>query len=84
MLSARIINKHKIVILLLFWAADSCFILFGGELMEIRCALCGKKLEINKMDKNFEAVRAGKNPVIICDMCQRSARYEAKKQVEKI
>jgi predicted RNA-binding Zn-ribbon protein involved in translation (DUF1610 family) len=53
-------------------------------IMEIRCALCGKKLEINKMDKNFEAVRRGEKPVIVCEMCQRSAMYEAKKQVEKI
>ncbi|HIU09894.1 MAG TPA: hypothetical protein IAB00_01355 [Candidatus Avidehalobacter gallistercoris] len=52
--------------------------------MEIRCALCGKKMEINKMDKNFEAVREGKKPVIICPACQRSAVYEAKKQVERI
>ena len=52
--------------------------------MEIRCALCGRKLEINKMDKNFEAVRQGKKPVIICQMCQRSAMYEAKKQVEQV
>lgn len=56
----------------------------GGDLMEIRCALCGKKMEINKMDKNFEAVRKGENPVIICEMCQRAARYEAKKQVEQL
>ncbi len=36
------------------------------------------------MDKNFEAVRKGENPVIICEMCQRAARYEAKKQVEQL
>lgn len=57
---------------------------YGGEVMEIRCALCGKKMEINKMDKNFEAVRKGENPVIVCNMCQHATRYEAKKQVEKI
>lgn len=52
--------------------------------MEIRCALCGKKMEINKMDKNFEAVRKGENPVIVCNMCQNITRYEAKKQIEKV
>lgn len=52
--------------------------------MEIRCALCGKKMEINKMDKNFEAVRKGENPVIVCNMCQHATRYEAKKQIEKV
>ncbi len=52
--------------------------------MEIRCALCGKKLELNKMDKNFEAVRQGKKPVIVCQMCQRSVTYGAKKQVEQV
>lgn len=62
--------------------ADLCGI--GGELMEIRCALCGKKMEINKMDKNFDAIRRGEKPVIICNKCQFSAVYEAKKQVEKV
>lgn len=52
--------------------------------MEIRCALCGKKMEINKMDKNFDAIRRGEKPVIICNKCQFSAVYEAKKQVEKV
>lgn len=51
--------------------------------MEIRCALCGKKMEINKMDKNFAAAKRGENPVVVCPMCQRSAMFEAKKQVEK-
>ncbi len=52
--------------------------------MEIRCALCGKKMEINKMNKDFEDIRNGKKPVIICQMCQRSAMYEAKKQIEQV
>lgn len=56
----------------------------GVRIMEIRCALCGKKMEINKMDKNFEAVRKGENPVIVCNMCQNITRYEAKKQIEKV
>ncbi|MCI9045219.1 MAG: DUF2197 domain-containing protein [Peptococcaceae bacterium] len=52
--------------------------------MEIRCALCGKKMEINKMNKDFEAIRSGKKPIIICQMCQRAAAYEAKKQLEQV
>lgn len=53
--------------------------------MEIRCALCGKKMEINKMNKDFEDIRSGKKPVIIiCPMCQRAAAYEAKKQLEQV
>ena len=36
--------------------------------MEIRCALCGKKMEINKMNKDFEAIRSVKNAIIICQM----------------
>ena len=52
--------------------------------MEIRCALCGKKREINKMNKDCEAIRSGKKPIIICQMCQRAAAYEAKKQLEQV
>lgn len=52
--------------------------------MEIRCALCGKKMEINKMNKDFEDIRSGKKSVIICPMCQRAAAYEAKKQLEQV
>lgn len=56
----------------------------GDVIMEIRCALCGKKMEINKMNKDFEDIRSGKKPVIICPMCQRAAAYEAKKQLEQV
>ena len=52
--------------------------------MEIRCALCGKKMEINKMDKNFAAAKRGEKPVVVCPMCQRSVMFESKKQVENV
>ncbi len=52
--------------------------------MDVQCMICGKKIELNKMDKNFADAKAGKKILMVCKMCEVKTTYEAKKTVETI
>ncbi|MBQ9993050.1 MAG: DUF2197 domain-containing protein [Firmicutes bacterium] len=50
--------------------------------MEVRCNICGKTHEIDKLDRNYE--RLAKNPtgVYICDGCSKMLSMQAAKDNE--
>ena len=44
--------------------------------MEVRCSLCGKKNEINKMHKDYEKIARQKS-TYVCEICENKLRYNA-------
>ena len=49
-------------------------------MVQIRCSMCGKAVELNPMDKNYEAAKQGKTVFYICTTCSNKATSEARKK----
>lgn len=52
-------------------------------MVEVRCALCGKKSELHAEDKDYKKVmESPKKITYICDMCNNRVRYESEDNIK--
>ena len=45
--------------------------------MEVRCNICGKTHEINKLDKDYERLAKNRQSVYICENCSKKLSIQA-------
>ena len=45
--------------------------------MEVRCNICGKMQDINKLDKDYEKLAKNPQSVYICEKCSKMLSMQA-------
>ena len=47
--------------------------------MQVKCVICGKEEQINKLHKDYRKVEANPNAVYVCEMCNFKLSAQAAK-----
>lgn len=51
-----------------------------GVVVETRCAMCGKKYQVDKEHPDFKKLEANPSVTFICDICNHRVRYESEEK----
>jgi len=48
--------------------------------MQVKCAICGKVEQIDKLNKNYKKMEANPSAIYICEVCNQKLSYQAARQ----
>ena len=51
-----------------------------GDIMEVKCSICGKIEEINKVHKDYKKMLDKPSSVYICELCNMKLTVQAAKK----
>lgn len=50
--------------------------------MEVRCSLCGTKVELTKIHKDYDRLARDPKGTFVCNQCHARVKYQAEQQLK--
>lgn len=55
----------------------------GGRAMEVKCRVCGRRVEIAVWTAEYERLKSSDDPAYICEVCQQRIQAEAQEETSR-